>query len=295
MQQTRLTVQSTRASAEALFAALDAAFEDEGLAVGLREIDEAEARFEVEVYVEDDPALLDACRAQMEAAIASLAIKAEVEAVPVPDMDWVTHSLRGLSPVRAGRFLVHGSHDRAAVRGNDIAIEIEAGRAFGTGHHGTTAGCLELISRIAARRRPLRSLDLGAGSAVLAIAVARLCHTQVLATDIDPVAVQVAINNVRLNGAASLVHCIAATGFNHRAFVEQGPFDLIIANILPGPLMAMAPQIAGHLAAGGDVILSGILTHQRNKVLAAFRLQGLVHHATLVRGEWVSLHLRARA
>ena len=165
-----------------------------------------------------------------------------LESEALPDIDWVARSLEGLKPVRAGRFFVHGAHDRTLSHVGSIAIEIEAGLAFGTGHHGTTAGCLEMIDRVVRRERPRNALDLGAGSAVLAIAVAKLGRIPVLATDIDPVAIRVARQNVRLNGASAYVQAVTATGFHHPAFAANAPFDLIVANILARPLMQLAPE-----------------------------------------------------
>ncbi|MCG6116576.1 MAG: 50S ribosomal protein L11 methyltransferase, partial [Mesorhizobium sp.] len=190
-------------------------------------------------------------------------------------IDWMQSVLADLKPVRAGRFLVHGAHDRARVAANDIGIEIEAGQAFGTGHHGTTAGCLTMIGDIVRRKAPRRALDLGTGSAVLAIAIARLQRIPVLATDIDPVAVAVARDNVRANGVSSLVHTAVAVGLNGPAFADGGRFDLIVANILAGPLMRLAPAMERRLATGGDIVLSGILARQRQAVLAAYRDQAL--------------------
>ncbi len=166
---------------------------------------------------------------------------------------------------------MHGSHDRDKVRPGDIAIEIDAGQAFGTGHHGTTAGCLEVIDTVL-RSRPVRNaLDLGTGSGVLAIAVRKLKNIPVLATDIDPIATRVAAENVRRNGIASGIVTRTAPGFHSTAFSEHGPFDLIIANILARPLIKMAPKLAAHLAPGGSVILSGILAAAALE--GAFRLQ----------------------
>jgi ribosomal protein L11 methyltransferase len=210
----------------------------------------------------------------------------------LPEIDWVAHSLEGLKPVRAARFFVHGRHDRDERRPNDIPIEIEAGQAFGTGHHGTTAGCLEMIARVAERGKPKNALDLGTGSAVLAIGLAKLAHIPVLATDIDPVAVRVAEGNVSLNGTCSLVETRVATGFQHPVFAQKGPFDLIVANILARPLMRLAPEMARHLAPNGSLILSGILDRQRRAVLAAYSNQRFRHIATLHREGWVTLHLK---
>src|SRR5690606_5265298 len=140
---------------------------------------------------------------RLRAVLADTGAAVTIEREMVPDIDWVAHSLTGLQPVRAGRFLVHGSHDRGRRRIGDLAIEIEAGLAFGTGHHGTTSGWLDMIATVAGRDRPRNALDLGTGSAVLAIALAKLAHIPVLATDIDPVAVRVAAANARLNGVAA--------------------------------------------------------------------------------------------
>jgi len=192
----------------------------------------------------------------------------------LPDADWVAESLKELKPVRAGRFLIHGRHDRAAVRSNDIAIEIEAGEAFGTGHHGTTAGCLGEIDRLAKFRPIRRALDVGTGSGILAIAVAKRLHAPVLATDIDPVAVRVARANARLNGVTTL-RTIVTGDLGLAAIRRARPFDLIVANILAGPLQQMSPAIARLLAPGGVTVYSGILVSQRPRMVAACRASGL--------------------
>ncbi len=173
----------------------------------------------------------------------------------------------------------------------DIAIEIDAGQAFGTGHHGTTAGCLEVIDRVVRARKVRNALDLGTGSGVLAIAVRKLRNIPVLATDIDPIAVRVAAENVRRNGIASGIRTVTAPGFHSTAFSEHGPFDLIIANILARPLIRMAPQLVTNLAPGGSVILSGILASQRWKVIAAYNGAKLRHVRTIWRNGWVTIHL----
>ncbi|WP_421857870.1 50S ribosomal protein L11 methyltransferase [Oricola sp.] len=291
MSQVRLFLLAGKEAAAATFAAFETEFEDDGYALANLEIDEAEQLHEVSVYVDgetDDVAAVET-RMRHLAGPAGNAIAREI----LPDIDWVAKSLEGLKPIRAGRFLLHGRHDRDAVQAGDIALEIEAGQAFGTGHHGTTAGCLEMFERIAAASPPRNALDLGTGTGVLAIAIARLCRCPVLATDIDPIATVVAQTNARQNGASAYVRFETATGFSHRAFAEEGPFDLVVANILARPLMRMAPQIATHLAPGGSVILSGILESQRWMVLAAFRNAGLYHRRTLQRGEWIAMHLGA--
>jgi ribosomal protein L11 methyltransferase len=210
----------------------------------------------------------------------------------LPDIDWITKSLEGLKPVRAGRFLVHGSHDKDKVKANDIGLLIDAGQAFGTGHHGTTAGCLNAIDRVLKSRKVANALDLGTGSGVLAIAVRKMARIPVVATDIDPVAVRVARDNVRLNGISEGVHLATAPGFHHPVFSEHGPFDLIIANILARPLMKLAPELVRHLSDRGTVILSGILAAQRWKVIAAYNGAGLKHIKTTWMNGWVTIELR---
>ena len=185
--------------------------------------------------------------------------------------DWVAASLEDLVPVAAGRFIVHGRHDRARVAPNRLGIEIEAALAFGTGHHGTTRGCLLLLDEVLRSRRPKRVLDLGTGTGVLAIAAAKALRRRVLASDIDPVSVAVARDNARLNGVGNLMEAICATGFSAPQFAARGPFDLVLANILANPLRQMATPMAAHLAPSAFVILSGLLPHQARSVIASDR------------------------
>lgn len=289
MSQTRIFARMNRADVERAFAALETDFEEDGYPIAILEIDEERDVHELSVYVDGEP---DVVRQAVADRLERLSIPAALELETLPDIDWVAKSLEGLKPVRAGRFLVHGSHDRDKRRIGDIAIEIEAGLAFGTGHHGTTAGCLEMIECVVRREEPRNALDLGTGSAVLAIALAKLAHIPVLATDIDPVATRVAAENARLNGAGALVDARTATGFSHPAFAAYAPFDLIVANILAKPLIRLAPQMARHVRPGGSVILSGILERQRNAVLAAYVGQSFRHVSTLHREGWVTIHLK---
>lgn len=206
--------------------------------------------------------------------------------------DWVKASLEDLVPVPAGRFIVHGQHDRDRIAPNKIGIEIEAALAFGTGHHGTTRGCLLLLDHVLKACRPRRVLDLGTGTGVLAIAAARALHEKVLASDIDPPSVQVARENARLNVAGHLVQAIRATGFSAPQFVAAAPFDLVLANILANPLRQLAAPMARHLAPSALVILSGLLTPQAPSVIAAYRARGLVPLRHLRIEGWSSLLLR---
>jgi ribosomal protein L11 methyltransferase len=206
--------------------------------------------------------------------------------------DWVKASLEGLAPVPAGRFLVHGAHDRARVPRNALGIEIEAALAFGTGHHGTTRGCLLAIDSLLRRRRPRRVLDIGTGTGVLAIAAAKAARRPVLASDIDPVAVAVARANARGNGVGALVRFVVAPGVRAHALVRWAPFDLIVANILLGPLQRLAAPTAPLLARHGRLVLSGLLPAQANAVIAAFGAQGLALERRLLLDGWVTLVLR---
>jgi ribosomal protein L11 methyltransferase len=206
--------------------------------------------------------------------------------------DWVKATLEELVPVRAGRFIVHGHHDRAKIPPNKLGIEIEAALAFGTGHHGTTRGCLLLLDHVLKGYRPRRVLDLGSGTGVLAIAAARALQVRVMASDIDPLAVRVARDNARLNGTGNLVATIRATGFSAPQFAPHRPFDLVLANILANPLRQMATPMARHLAPSALVILSGLLPHQAQSVIAAYRGRGLVLERQLQIEGWSSLLMR---
>lgn len=289
MTQTRLYFTAGKIEADRIFAALGAAFDDEGLPVAVLEVDEDRDIHEVSLYADDD---VDAVEARLRDILAGLSLSKPIEREALPEIDWVARSLEGLKPVRAGRFFVHGAHDRRKRHSGELAIEIEAGLAFGTGHHGTTAGCLEMLEQVIQREHPRNALDLGTGSAVLAIAVAKLAHVPVLATDIDPVAVKVAAANARLNQVKGLIETVAAPGFHHPIFAARAPFDLIVANILARPLMRLAPQMAGHIALGGSIVLSGILERQRDAVIAAYVGQKFRHVRTLHREGWVTIHLK---
>lgn len=289
MEQRRLHFIAGKAEALAAYARIETAFEDDGFPLVILEQDEASGLQEVSVYADGD--FDDAVR-RIEAILGELGISAPVTEEVLPDVDWVALTLEGLKPVRAGRVFVHGAHDRHKRQPHELPVEIEAGLAFGTGHHGTTAGCLEVMQRVMLRERPRRILDLGTGSAVLAIAAAKLARVPVLATDIDPVAVRVARENARLNGVAAFVDCRTAAGFHHPVFAERGPFDMIVANILARPLMQLAPAMFAHLSPGGSLVLSGILDRQREAVISAYAGQRFRHVRTLHREGWVTIHLK---
>ena len=211
------------------------------------------------------------------------------------EADWVMQSLAGLSIVQAGRFVVHGAHDRARVPVHAIAIEIEAALAFGTGHHGTTRGCLLALDDLTKRRRFARVLDIGTGSGVLAIAAAKRLRCPAIATDIDPRAVEAARGNLRLNRVGAFVTVLPASGARSRAVTLHAPYDLIFANILLGPLTWLAVPIRRVCGHGARVVLSGLLPAQANAVLALYRAQGLMLERRITLEGWVTLVLRRGA
>ena len=237
---------------------------------------------------------VDEATVRDQAAIAGGQAAAALRFERVAAKDWVAESLVGLKPVAAGRFIVHGAHDRAGIAPNRIGIEIEAALAFGTGHHGTTRGCLLALDRICkslgcAKAAP-RILDLGTGSGVLAIAAARALHRRVLATDIDAAAVHVAHANARLNRVGPLVTLATAAGVTAPAIRAQVPFDLVFANILLEPLQRLAVPLAKVVAPGGRVVLSGLLTAQANAALAAYHAFRLERRIVL--DGWTALVLK---
>jgi len=207
----------------------------------------------------------------------------------VAAQDWVRSSLEGLAPVRAGRFMVHGQHDRERVPPNKLGIEIEAALAFGPGNHGTTRGCLLLLDQVLRQRMPERVLDLGSGTGVLAIAAAKARQRRVFASDIDGRAVLVARENAKLNGVGRLVHTVCATGFSAPSFAAEGPFDLVLANILAAPLRRLAYPMSRYLAPSAFVVLSGLLPHQADSVIVSYRAHGLKLVRRLRLDGWASL------
>nr|WP_210329448.1 50S ribosomal protein L11 methyltransferase [Bartonella choladocola] len=288
MGQIRLHYKSPKRDAEKQYELLDHAFEDEAFPLAITEIDEANAIYEVSLYVDELEKNFVLPRFARVLGVNENNIEIEV----LPDIDWVSHSLEGLNPVRAGRFFVHGSHDRDKVQPGDLAIEIDAGQAFGTGHHGTTVGCLELIADVMEHEKPQNALDLGTGSGILAIGIALIKPIRILATDIDPIAIKVAKENFALNGVAKTITAIAATGLDDEEIKKRVPFDLIVANILANPLIELAPQMVPALKKGGSIVLSGILEEQHDRVVKAFEAAGAKYIKTLHHEGWVAIHLK---
>lgn len=244
----------------------------------------------VEVYFSDEPDR-DFVRALV-AGAAGAAAAGRLVFEQIDKKDWVANSLHGLAPVRAGRVLIHGAHDRAAARGNDVGLEIEAALAFGTGHHGTTLGCLLTFDALLKRRRPVRVLDVGTGTGVLALAAARLLRRPVAAGDIDAESVRAARANALRNGAGPWLRPVLAAGVGHPALQAGAPYDLIFANILAKPLKGLAVGLARLAAREGDLILSGLLKSDAPGVLAVYAAQGFRLAERREIDGWMTLRLR---
>ena len=227
-----------------------------------------------------------------EVARATLGGDVEFSVEPIdPDINWVARSLEGLAPVVAGGFYVYGSHETRPVPSGLIGLKIDAAEAFGTGHHETTTGCLEAIARTLKRDKPKALLDIGTGTGVLAIALAKRLRQPVIASDIDPIAVRTAISNANDNGVGRYVVAIEADGLEHQTIVRNAPYDLIVANILAGPLQTLAPGVARIAGHGATVILSGILNTQASRVVAAYARHGMILRQRLTKKEWTTLIL----
>ena len=252
--------------------------------VGVFEMEDGSGLWEVGGYFEARPP--EAALAVLEAAFGVRLAVSEL-----PETDWVAHVRRELAPVEAGRFVVHGSHDAARIDPGRIGLLIEASMAFGTGHHGTTLGCLRALDRLLDEGVAGPVLDLGCGTAVLAMAAARTLGGVVLASDIDAVAVEVARANVAANGLVGAVECLEAAGTDHPRIAGAAPYGLVFANILLGPLLTLAPDAAALTAPGGRVVLSGVLEVQAEEVAGRYAALGLPELRRDVLGDWATLTL----
>lgn len=283
---TALTTLPDAARAQALGTALES-LDPEPSGVGVFEMEDGSGLWEVGAYFTEVPD--DIALALMAAAHGA----ANFAVSELPEIDWVAHVRRELSPVEAGRFFVYGSHDADRLPEGRLGLLIEAAMAFGTGHHGTTLGCLRALDRLAGSGwTPQRVIDIGCGTAVLAMGAARLWPVTVLASDIDSVAVEVAQANVLANGLQGRVHCFEAVGFDHEVTAARGPYDLIFANILKGPLIELAPAMARHAPPGGKAILSGLLVSQADDVMSAYDRAGFLPESREDIGDWATLTIK---
>lgn len=283
---TALTTLTGQAAGERLGAAMEQ-LSPAPTGVGVFEVEDGSGLWEVGGYFTERPD---------ETALALLAAAFDARAFTVselPETDWVAHVRRELAPVRAGRFFVYGSHDADKVPEDCVPLLIEAAMAFGTGHHGTTLGCLRALDALIGQGVVAgRVADIGCGTAVLAMAAARVWDATVLASDIDAVAVEVAQANLAANGMEGRVTCLEAAGFDHPELAAHAPYDLIFANILKGPLVALAPDLAANLVPGGHAILSGLLNEQAANVAAVYAQNGINTVSDMQIGDWTTLLLR---
>lgn len=282
---TALTTLTGKAAAEGLGEAMER-LDPEPTGVGVFEVEDGSGLWEVGGYFTEAPD---------DTALAVLAAAFEAKPFVVselPETDWVAHVRRELAPVEAGRFFVYGGHDADKLPEGRIPLLIEAAMAFGTGHHGTTLGCLKALDHLLDQGFTASKVaDIGCGTAVLAMAAARVWQGDVIASDIDQVAVDVAEANLKANGMSGAVRCVEAAGFDHPELQAHAPYDLIFANILKGPLIALAPEISGNLRPGGQAILSGILNEQADDVLSVYAQNGFNPHLRDEIGEWTTLIL----
>jgi ribosomal protein L11 methyltransferase len=276
--------------AEAVAAALEAAEIPAAMAVSLFEL--GEGQVEVTAYYPDEPAL-EQVLAMLGAAIGA-GDCGGVRIERLPAEDWVSRAESLRAPVKAGRFMVYGRHDRDKIPPSRNAIEIDAGLAFGTAHHATTRGCLIALDRIVKREHPRRVLDVGTGTGLLAIAAVRALNVPVIVSDIDPIATRTAGDNARKNGVGARVTIITAAGLAHPC-LRHASVDLLFANILLNPLLALAPAFAGALRPGGICLLSGLLAGQARQVEARFRSLGFSLESRILLDGWATLLLRRRS
>jgi ribosomal protein L11 methyltransferase len=278
----QIVARGPRAAAEAAAAAMDASLALETATYSIIEEDEAAGVWRIDAFPTSDAEAAD-----LRAHLAAYDLRVAEETLA--DADWLAMALSGLPPVRAGRFFVFGVHDRGRVPPGVVDLRIEAGAAFGTGHHGTTVGCLLAYDALLKARRFPRVLDVGTGTGVLAIAAARTGAGVVVGTDIDRVSVRIAGENARINRAGG--RFVRADGLGHAVVRAGAPYDLVFANILARPLVRLASDIRGALRPGGVAILSGLLRSQARFVLAAYRSRGFRLQRRLDRDAWTTLAL----
>ena len=255
--------------------------------VGVFEIEDHSGLWEVGAYFDgppDDVALT----------LIATAFGVRFAVSALPETDWVAKVRRELAPVEAGRFWLYGAHDAGRVPEGRVPLLIDAAMAFGTGHHGTTLGCLRAIDRMADGPAPGAVLDLGCGTAVLAMAAAKVWDTTVVASDVDPVAIEVAEANLAANGIAKRVETVVAEGIEHPRVAAAAPYGLVLANILMGPLVTLASGVAEVTLRGGTAVLSGILNDQADAVVEAYVAAGFVERSRGTIGDWTTLVLTRR-
>lgn len=279
---------NTPLTREQAFALVDAVSANEGLALSASAFEDENGEWVFEATCSEQPDL----DKFSQLAVATLGGNVKFSAEKIdPDIDWVARSLEGLPPVAAGCFFIHAGHNKNELPPGLTPIHIEAGEAFGTGHHETTTGCLLAIYQTLRKKTPRRSIDVGTGSGVLAIALAKQLKRKIIASDIDPKAVRTARANVRLNKVKKLVKVVEAAGLDSAKIRARGPYDLIVANILAGPLAGLAPAISANVNKGASVILSGILNEQAPQVIKAYGARNFTLVQRIILKQWTTLIL----
>lgn len=270
------------------------AFNDIALAVSGFETDEANGVWTFEILFDGQPDMEEMQRRLLVLEMLHGAKAREVKSEKVEQVDWLLHTARSFPPLTIGRFYVHGSHVEEPVPTGLIAIQVDAGAAFGSGEHGTTSCCLEALDWLAKKRNFRAILDMGCGSGILAIAAVKLWKTTVVAVDIDPVAVRVTDENAQINRETTRLITGVSDGYTGDKVKKGAPYELIVSNILARPLIEFAPHLYKNLADGGYAVLSGLLTSQEQQVLNAHVQQGLALEKRFVNGEWCTLVLKKK-
>ena len=252
--------------------------------VGVFELEDGSGEWEVGAYFTEQPDEISLLLLENAFDAAGFVVS------EIPEIDWVAKVKRELSPVEAGRFFVCGKHDLERTPSDRVGLLIEASMAFGTGHHGTTKGCLLALDKIFAHTKIIKNvIDIGCGTAVLAMAVGKISSAKIMASDVDPIAVQVALANLKANNLENRINCIEAMGFDDFRIKSRAPYDLIFANILKRPLIDLAPDVRSHMSSGGQAIISGILYEQAEEIIDVYQQNDLLVSDRINIGEWVTL------
>lgn len=277
---------------EAAAREIETAFEGLSLAVSAFEIDESKKLWTVDLLCAERPDMEEIDRRMQLLAAMYCAPMPTLRVETVEQQDWLTQVAQSFPAFFIGRFYIHGSHITDAPPAGSIAIQVDAGAAFGSGEHGTTSCCLKALEWLSKQRNFRHILDMGCGSGILAIAAAKLWRTNVLAADIDPVAVQVTAENAKINRVQGQIEAVVSDGYASKRIKDDAPYQLIISNILARPLVAFAPSLAGNLAPGGVAVLSGLLSSQEAQVRTAHQAQGLIFERRFTHGDWHTLVFR---
>lgn len=270
------------------------AFGDIALAVSAFETDEANRIWTFDLLFGEEPDMAEVTRRLLLLAGLHKVDVPKPEVEKMEQVDWLAAVARSFPPLSIGRFYVYGSHVEEKPPAGAIGIQVDAGAAFGSGEHGTTSCCLKALEWLAKSKSPRSVLDMGTGSGILAIAAAKLWKVPVIAVDLDPVAVRVTQENVRINQEQMLVRASVSDGYSGEAVKKNAPYDIIVANILARPLIEFAPQLAKNLSGNGYAVLSGLLTSQEQQVLGAHVMQGMKLEKRFVDGEWCTLVLHKK-